>query len=147
MPLRIMLADDNHRLRGQLRNLVESRPGWQVVAEAVNGRDAVQKAAELLPDVLVIDYYMPELDGISAIPEIRRAAPQAEIVVLTVDNARFTVARAVNAGARGYVAKSEIVKDLMPAIEAASEHKLYLSFLDAVDDRSPSHAPPKASKL
>jgi DNA-binding NarL/FixJ family response regulator len=112
-----------------------------VVAEAVNGRDAIEKAARLRPDVMVIDYYMPELDGISAIPEIRRAAPEAEIVVLTVDDARFTVARAIDAGARGYVAKSEIVKDLMPAIEAASEHKLYLGFLDAGEERRAPHRP------
>ena len=147
MALRIVLADDNQKLRGQLRVLAESRAGWHVVAEAVNGRDAIEKAAQLRPDVLVIDYYMPELDGISAIPEIRRAAPQAEIVVLTVDDARFTVARAVDAGARGYVAKSEIVKDLMPAIEAASEHKLYLSFLDTGADRRVPYRPritPKA---
>lgn len=130
MSLRILLADDNAKLRQELRQLVESRPGWHVVAEAGTGREAIRKAERMRPDVLVLDYSLPELDGISAIPEIRRAAPHTEIVMLTVHDARFTVGRAVEAGARGYVVKSQIVKDLMPAIEAASEHKTFLSFLD-----------------
>lgn len=131
MTLRILLADDNQQLRQELRTLVESRPGWHVVAEAATGREAVQKAGRVKPDVLVLDYSMPELDGISAIAEIHRAAPDAEVVMLTVHDACFTVGRAVEAGARGYVVKSQIMKDLMPAIEAASIHKTFLSFLDA----------------
>jgi len=130
MALRILLADDNPSLRGQLRALLESRQGWQVVAEAANGREAVQQARRVLPDVLVIDYSMPELDGISAIPQVHAVAPQTEIVVLTVHDARFTVGRAVDTGARGYVVKSQIVKDLLPAVEAASEHKTFLSLVD-----------------
>jgi DNA-binding NarL/FixJ family response regulator len=126
-----LLADDNISLRRELRALIESRPGWEVVAEAGNGREAVEKAGLVQPDVLVVDYSMPELDGISAIPEIHRAAPDAEVVILTVHDARFTVARAVGAGARSYVVKSEIMRDLMPAVEAASKHKTFLSFLDA----------------
>ena len=131
MRLRILLADDNYTLRGQLRDILESRPGWQVVAEAVNGREAVQKAGRVRPDVLVMDYSMPELDGISAIPEVHRTAPETEIVLLTVHDAEFTVGRAVEAGARAYVVKSRIMRDLMPAVEAASRHKTFLSSLES----------------
>lgn len=134
MPLRILLADDNYTLRGQLREILESRPGWQVVAEAVNGREAVQKAGRVRPDVLVMDYSMPELDGISAIPEVHRTAPETEIVLLTVHDARFTAGRVVDAGARAYVVKSRIMRDLMPAVEAASKHKAFLSFLESGTD-------------
>jgi len=136
MPLRILLADDNRYLRQQLRALLESRPGWQVVAEAVDGREAVQKAGEIRPDVLVIDYSMPELDGISAISKIRCAAPQVEIVVLSVHDEQFMVGQAVDAGARGYVVKSQIFRDLLPAVEAASQHKTFLSFLDDGEHRA-----------
>ena len=141
MPLRILLADDNKRFRDELRTLLESRPGWHVVAEAANGREAVHKAGQARPDVVIIDYSMPELDGISAIPEIHRAAPQAEIVVLTIHDARFTVGRALEVGARGYVIKSQIMKDLMPAVEAASQHKMFLSLQDAIEPPASNQEP------
>lgn len=132
MALRVMLADDNQSIRDRLRLLIESRTGWCVVGEAVNGREAVQKVGDVKPDVLIIDYSMPELDGISAIPEVHRVAPNTEIVMLTVHDARFTVRRAVEAGARGYVVKTEIKRDLMRAVEAASQHKTFLSFSDTL---------------
>ncbi len=134
MELRILIADDNKNFRDELRPLLESRAGWTVVAEAANGREAVQKAGQLRPDVLIVDYSMPELDGISAIPQVLHAAPATEIVLLTVHDAQFTAERALDAGARGYVVKSEIMRDLLPAVEAARAHKKFLSPLDAWDD-------------
>lgn len=127
MPLRILLADDNKALRDDVRILLNSRPGWKVVAEADNGREALEKSRRLQPDVVIVDYIMPELDGISAIPLIRDAAPQAEIVVLTVHDAPFTVRRAVDAGARGYVVKTQIIKNLVAAVEAASQHRSFVA--------------------
>lgn len=126
MPLRILIADDKTALREKVRALLESFPGWRVVGEAVDGREAVQKAGQLKPDVVILDYSMPELDGISAIPMIRNAAPQTEIVVLTVNDAPFTVRRALDAGARGYVVKTEIIRNLVPAVEAASQHRTFV---------------------
>lgn len=146
MALRVMLADDNQSIRAKLRALIESRAEWRVVGEAVNGRDAVQKVGEVKPDVLILDYSMPELDGISAIPEIHRVAPDTEIVMLTVHDVRFTVGRAVAAGARGYVVKTEIKRDLMRAVEAASQHKTFLSFQDPqkepAGEQGPALKPP-----
>lgn len=124
--VRILLADDNRAVRGDVRTLLNSRPGWRVVAEAENGLEALEKSRQLQPDVVILDYSMPELDGISAIPMIRSAAPQTEIVVLTVHDAPFTVRRAVDAGARGYVVKTEIIKNLVPAVEAASQHRTFI---------------------
>jgi len=136
MPVRILVADDSQRLRDDVRILLNSRTGWKVVAEATNGREAVQKAGQVQPDVVIIDYSMPELDGISAIPQIRAAAPQAEVVVLTVHDAPFTVGRAVKAGACGYVVKSEIIRNLVPAIEAASRHETFLTFYPEAKGRA-----------
>lgn len=127
MPLRILLADDNKALRDDVRILLNSRPGWKVVGEADNGREALEKSRRLQPDVVIVDYIMPELDGISAIPLIRDVAPQAEIVVLTVHDAPFTVRRAVDAGARGYVVKTQIIKNLVAAVEAASQHRSFVA--------------------
>lgn len=127
MSVRILLADDNARFRFQIRELLNAQPDWSVVGEAANGREAVEKAGELQPDVVVIDYGMPELDGLSALPLIRQAAPGAEVVVLTVHDARFTVGRAVEAGARAYVVKSQIIKDLVTAVDAVSKHQSFLS--------------------
>ena len=126
MLVRILLADDNKAVRDDVRTLLNSREGWRVVAEAENGLEALEKSRQLQPDVVILDYSMPELDGISAIPMIRTAAPQTEIVILTVHDAPFTVRRDVDAGARGYVVKTEIIKNLVPAVEAASQHKTFI---------------------
>ena len=127
MGLRILVADDNKNLRDELRILLNSRHDWRVVGEAADGHEAVEKVAELQPDVVILDYSMPKLDGISAIPMIRRQAPATEIVVLTVHDARATVDRAIKAGARGYVVKTLIIRNLVSAIEAASQHKTFIS--------------------
>lgn len=137
MPIRILLADDSQSMRNDVRTLLDSKPGWKVVAEAADGREALEKTRQVQPDVIVIDYSMPELDGISAIPMIHSAAPQAEIVVLTVHDAPFTVQRAVDAGARGYVLKAEIIKNLVLAVEAASQHRAFIAF-PGFDDRAHS---------
>lgn len=125
--LRILVADDNKNLRDELRILLNSRQDWRVVGEAADGREVVERAAELQPDVVILDYSMPKLDGISAIPMIRKQAPAAEIVVLTVHDARVTVDRAIEAGARGYVVKTWIIRNLVSAVEAASQHKTFVS--------------------
>jgi DNA-binding NarL/FixJ family response regulator len=124
--LRILVADDNKNLRDELRVLLHSRNDWRVVGEAVDGYEAVQKAADLQPDVVILDYSMPKLDGLSAIPMIRKRAPATEIVVLTVHDAPATVDRAIKAGARGYVLKTWIIRNLVSAIEAASQHKTFV---------------------
>ncbi len=131
MKLRIMLVDDRKAFRDQIRRLLESRPGWEVVAETGNGAEAVPLAGQFQPDVVIVDYSLPELDGISAIPLIRSAAPLAEIIILTIHDVLFTARRAVEAGARGYVVKSEARRDLIPAVEAAQQHKVFIGLRDS----------------
>ncbi len=141
MQLRIMLADDEDNYRGVLRSIVESRSGWQVVGEAANRCDAEAMLKRVRPDVLILDYRLPELDGIGTISRIRHEAPLTEIVLLSMLDLQSVARQAVDAGVRGYVLKSRIVKDLMPAIESASEHRMYLSYLDAELDGAPPSGP------
>jgi DNA-binding NarL/FixJ family response regulator len=123
----ILVADDDERVRHGVRNLLEAHDDWQVIGEAVNGRDALQKAAELTPELVILDISMPELDGISAAPQIRKALPEAELLVLSHHDAPELVARAFDAGARGYVLKSNASRDLVPAVEAMRRHVPFLS--------------------
>lgn len=125
--LRILIAEDNQAVREGLRELLESQPDWRVVGEAVNGLEAVEKARDLQPEVVILDYSMPQLDGISAAVRIRQAAPQSELLVLTQHDAPYTARRALDAGVRGYVVKSDADRDLLAAVEAVSQHRVFVS--------------------
>lgn len=125
--LRMLVVDDNGSMRRGVRELLEMHPGWHVVGEAANGREAVEKAAQLDPDVVTLDLSMPELDGISAAPLIHRATPRAEMIVLSQHDAPAMVGRALDAGVRGYVLKSQASRDLVPAVEAACRHDSFVS--------------------
>jgi len=131
--LRILIAEDNRAVREGLREFLEAQPEWQVVGEAVNGMEAVEKARELQPEVVILDYSMPQLDGISAAARIRQASPQTELLVLTQHDAPYTARRALDAGVRGYVVKSDADRDLLAAVEAVSRHKVFVSSSIAQD--------------
>jgi len=121
--VRILIADDSLTVRTGLKMLLELHPEWTVCGEAEDGRDAVQKAAELQPDVILLDISMPAMDGLTAAELIRRDAPQADIRIVThfesLDLARY----AAQTGVRGYIAKSRIATDLENAIRAAAQHQ------------------------
>lgn len=125
--LRMLVVDDDGPIRRGVKELLEMHPGWEVVGEAANGREAVEKAAQLDPDVVVLDISMPELDGISAAPLIHSARPRAELIVLSQHDAPAMVSRALDAGIRGYVLKSRAGKELIPAVEAACSHASFVS--------------------
>lgn len=125
--LGILVADDNEAMRRGLKDLLETQLGWQVVGEAANGREALEKAVQLAPGVVILDVSMPELDGISAAPLIRQAVPGAELLVLSQHDAPDVVTSALEAGARGYVLKAKASRDLVPAIEAMQKHESFLS--------------------
>src|SRR5947209_18237931 len=105
--LSILLADDHDIVRRGLRQLLESVPEWTVSAEADNGRDAVARAVELEPNIVVLDISMPELNGIEATRRIRHALPDTEVLIYTMHGTDQLVRAVVSAGARGYVMKSE----------------------------------------
>ncbi len=117
-PVTILVADDHVVIRKGLRTLLEERKTWKVIAEAVNGREAVEKAARLRPDLVLMDLSMPELNGLEATRLILKAAPTTRVLILSMHNTEELVADTMQAGARGYVLKSDAETDLITAAEA-----------------------------
>jgi two-component system, NarL family, response regulator NreC len=125
--LRILIADDHGLVRRGARAVLSSRRGWRVVGEAANGREAVQKAIALKPDVAVVDIGMPELDGVAAVCQIREAVPDTKVLVLTMHESDQMVQRALDAGAHGYILKSDLTDSLPKAVKAIAEGKRFLT--------------------
>jgi DNA-binding NarL/FixJ family response regulator len=125
--LRILLADDHEMVRHGLRALIEDQPGWQVCGEANTGRGAVAKARELKPDIVVMDFTMPELNGMEATRQIRAGLPRTQVLILTMHESEELVREMLNAGARGYVLKSDAGHALVDALKALAEQKPYFT--------------------
>jgi DNA-binding NarL/FixJ family response regulator len=117
--LRILIADDHALVRRMLKALVQSHAEWCVCGEAANGRDAVDQARQLKPDIVLLDVSMPFMTGLEATPLIHREVPESDILIVTQHDSRELSQLAMQAGALGYVVKSEVARDLLPAIEAA----------------------------
>lgn len=125
--LRILIADDHEMVRQGLRAVLENRPGWQVCGEATDGRDTVAKTRQLKPDVVVMDISMPQLNGLEATRQIARACPSTAVVILTVHDSETLVRRVLEAGARGYVLKSDAGRDVVAAIESVASNKPFFT--------------------
>jgi DNA-binding NarL/FixJ family response regulator len=142
-PFRILLADDHEVVRAGLRALLEEQSGWEVVAEAVDGRDAVDKASKLKPDVVVIDIAMPSLNGLEAVRQIVKAVPSTKVLVLTMYDSDPLIQQVLQAGARGYLLKSDAGRDLVSAIDALRRNKTFFTpkvsqmVLEGYLDKSP----------
>lgn len=126
-PFRILLADDHEVVRAGLRALLEEQSGWEVVAEAGDGRDAVEKASKLKPDVVVIDIAMPSLNGLEAVRQIVKAVPNTKVLVLTMYDSDPLIQQVLQAGARGYLLKSDAGRDLVSAIDALRRNKTFFT--------------------
>jgi len=125
--IRLLVADDHDILRRGLRELLESQPGWTVVAEAGNGSKALEMALEHQPDIAVLDVAMPDLNGFETTRRIREALPQTEVLILTAHDSEQMVHEAEACGARGYLLKSDVGRDLISAVESVRRHKFSLS--------------------
>ena len=125
--IKILLADDHVVMRRGIRALLERRPEFQVVAEAGDGREAVQLAETHSPHVVVADIAMPNLNGIEAARQIAQKSPQTAIVILSMHSDESYVLRALKAGARGYLLKDSPESDLINAILAVHEGKAFFS--------------------
>jgi DNA-binding NarL/FixJ family response regulator len=131
MGVRILIVDDHEIFRRGLRSLLESRADWEVCGEATDGRDAVDKAKQLQPDVIVLDITMPRLNGLDAVALIRKEVPPAKVVILSQHQPALMKQVALAAGAGAYVTKSEVSRELMAAID---------SLLSAGSSQSANHA-------
>jgi DNA-binding NarL/FixJ family response regulator len=126
-PIRILLADDHTVMRRGLRLLLESQPEFIVVAEAADGRQAVEQAEATQPDVAVVDIAMPNLSGIEAAQRIATSLPQTAIVILSMHSDESYVLRALKVGAKGYLLKDSAEGDLIDAIKAVHQGKTFFS--------------------
>ncbi len=127
MKLRILLADDHEIVRKGLAALLQRHDGWEVCGEATDGREAVEKAKELKPDVVIVDIGMPNLNGLDATRRLLQIDPNFKIIVLTVTDADQVIREALDAGARGFVLKSDAARDLVSAIEAIEGKRMFFT--------------------
>lgn len=125
--LRILIVDDHALVRRGAREVLNSQRGWRVVGEAANGIEAVDKAIDLKPDVAIVDVGIPHLDGIEVTRRIRKVAPDIKVLVLTMDESDQMVRRALDAGAQGYVLKSDLTDCLPKAVKAIVEGNRFLT--------------------
>ena len=125
--VRILIADDHELFRRGLAAELTQVPGWIMVAEAANGRDAVALAAELKPDVVVLDLTMPELNGLEAARQIASADPAARILILTAHESEQVVREVLSAGAQGYVLKSDAGRVLVAAVQALLDGRFFFT--------------------
>jgi two-component system response regulator NreC len=125
--LNILIADDHRLVAHGLRKILEEQTNWHVVAEVTDGRDAVRLAADLRPDVAVVDLMMPQLNGIEATVQIAQRAPTTRVLVLSMHSDEGLVGRALQAGAKGYLLKDSLDTELVRAVAAIASGEAFFS--------------------
>jgi DNA-binding NarL/FixJ family response regulator len=127
MKLRILIADDHEVVRHGLCNLLQTHAGWEICGEARDGREAVEMAKKLKPDVVILDIGMPNLNGLAATRQLSQQNPEQKIIVLTITDSDQVIREALDAGARGFVLKSDAARDLVSAVEALQRDRMFFT--------------------
>ena len=125
--LRILIADDHEVARRGIRSLLENHSGWEVCGEAKDGRETVELAATMKPDLILLDIGMPNLNGLEAARQILAASPEAAILILTMHDTDHVVREVLRAGARGFLLKSDAGRDLVTAVEALQRQRTFFT--------------------
>ena len=125
--IRILLADDHALMRRGIRDLLTSESEFEIIGEAGDGREAVRLAEQLRPDVMIMDLAMPELNGLDAIRQIRKDAPEIELLVFSMHDSEELIREVFAAGARGYVLKSDVALYLIEAVKSLARHKPFFT--------------------
>jgi len=156
MKLRILIADDHEVVRRGLCALLQAHEGWEICGEASDGREAVEKAAQLKPDVVILDVGMPNLNDLAATRQLTQRDPHYKVIVLTITDSDQVIREALDAGARGFVLKSDAARDLVSAVEALQRNRMFFTprvndmvlagFLDKGHNGSNTE-PPRLPKL
>jgi DNA-binding NarL/FixJ family response regulator len=123
--MRILIVDDSSHVRRGVRCILESQEGWEVCGEAGAGAEAVELAERLDPDVVVMDISMPGMTGLEAIPHIHNIAPRSRVIILSIHESPLVVREAREAGAQGYVFKSDLDRDLINAVELVAQNQSF----------------------
>ena len=129
--VRILVADDNPTVRHYLRTALEQRCGWQVCEEAKTGGEVLQRVQEVLPDIILLDFQMPELNGIDTARQLSRLCPDIPILMVTVDFSKQLAAAAQSVGIRGACAKSEVAS-IVEGVEALLHQETYFPEISAM---------------
>jgi DNA-binding NarL/FixJ family response regulator len=124
---RILIADDHDVVRSGLRAILEAHPNWEVVAEAADGKEAILKAIEAKPDVAVLDYSLPLVNGVEVTRQIRGRLPRTEVLIFTMHDNEILIQELLKAGARGYLLKSDAKRYLIAAVEALAVRKPFFT--------------------
>jgi len=127
MAFRILVADDHEVVRRGLCALLQGQPDWEVCGEAGDGREALEKTQKLKPDVVILDIGMPSLNGLEATRQILKTMPHTKVLILTLHDSDQVVREVLNAGARGFLLKSDAARDLVAAVEALRRDKTYFT--------------------
>jgi DNA-binding NarL/FixJ family response regulator len=127
MKLRILIADDHEVVRRGLSTLLQTHEGWEICGEAKDGREAVDMAKQLKPDVVILDVGMPNLNGLAATRQLVQQNPNQKVIVLTITDSDEVIREALDAGARGFVLKSDAARDLVSAVEALQRGRMFFT--------------------
>jgi DNA-binding NarL/FixJ family response regulator len=125
--IRILIADDHEVVRSGLLKILESQEKWEVVGEASDGKEAVAKALELKPDIAILDYALPLVNGIDATRQIRARLPRTEVLIFTMHDSETLIRDLLAAGARGFLVKSDASRFLLAAVESLALHKPFFT--------------------